>query len=87
MSADPLTAGLDLGTELLKFLSLVSKYFPDYKESKLEDYHYHHDRYVEELKKDIPNRDDSRIDYHKDQMTIILHDFSEFLVVKEVKTP
>jgi hypothetical protein len=83
MSLDPISAGLDLGTELLKFLNNVSKFFPDYKQKKLEEYHYHHDRYVNELKMEPTLRDDGRIDYHRTCMVTILSDFSTYLEVKQ----
>ena len=79
-------AGLNLGTELLKLIHNMLKFFPDYTQKKIEDYHYHHKRYVEELVKDYHVRDDNRIDYHRDQMRLILKDFSEYIDTKTKET-
>lgn len=86
MSADPVSAGLDLGTEFLKFLQVVATFFPDYKQSKVEDYSYHHRRYVDEMKKDVLIRDDNRVDYHRDQMLLILEDFSDYIKDKSKRS-
>lgn len=85
MSLDPISAGLNFGAEVAKMIVALSKFFPDYGQKKLEDYNYHHRRYVEELTKVPTQRDDNRIDYHKDQMQIILKDFSSFLQIKAIE--
>jgi hypothetical protein len=79
MSIDPVSAGLDLGTELLKLVNNCLRFFPDYSQKKIEDYHYHHDRYINEMAKEWHFRDDNRIDWHRDQMVIIAKDFSAFI--------
>jgi hypothetical protein len=84
-ATDPITAGLDLGTELIKLVSNILKFFPDYTQKKIEDYHYHHKRYLEEIVKDYHIRDDNRIDFHRDQMLMIIQDFSQYIDVKSKK--
>lgn len=76
---DPVTAGFDFGAELLKLVSSVLKFFPDYSQGKIEDYHYHHKRYIEEMAKEFHYRDDGRIDAHREQMIIIYQDFKSYL--------
>lgn len=85
MSLDPITAGLDFGAEVAKMVVALSKFFPDYGQKKLEDYNYHHRRYVEELTKIPTQRDDNRIDFHKQNMNLILKDFSSFLQIKAIE--
>lgn len=82
MSIDPVSSGLNLGTELLKLINEVLKFFPDYSQKKIEDYHYHHQRYINEMTKDYHFRDDNRIDHHRDQMILIAQDFAQYLQKK-----
>lgn len=78
-AVDPISSGLDLGTELLKLINNCLRFFPDYSQKKIEQYHYHHDRYINEMTKDWHYRDDNRIDWHRDQMILIAKDFSMYL--------
>lgn len=82
MSADPVTAGLNLGTEIIKLVSNLLKFFPDYTQKKVEEYHYHNKRYTEEMIKDYHYRDDNRVDYHRDQMLLIIQDFGKYIEQK-----
>ena len=83
MGIDPITTGLELGTELLKLVNKVLDFFPDYENKKIELYHYHAERYAEELTKDYKFRDDNRIDYHRDQMALVAQDFAKFIDQKK----
>lgn len=85
MPVDPFTAGFDFGAELLKLVSNILKFFPDYSQAKVETFHYHHERYTNEMVKEYHFRDDGRIDYHRDQMLLIYKDFRAFIEKQEVK--
>jgi hypothetical protein len=83
MSVDPVTSGLNLGTELVKLVGSVLRFFPDYGQKKAEEFHYHHRRYEEEIVKDFKFRDDNRVDFHRDRMIMLLRDFGAYIEMKQ----
>jgi hypothetical protein len=84
-STDAISAGIDLANQLFKFMDDLLKFFPDYEQKKVEQFHEHHQRYLNEIVKDFHFRDDNRIDWHRDQMLLLFQDFNTYItkVAKE----